>query len=455
MTRRALPRPHALPRLLALFALMSLLGLAGAADRWGIGPRVTDAAERIAAIVNKSVILSSDVDEQTQQAAARFNVDPQDSASMKRLRKEVLNQLVEKQVILAEATKLGVVVAPKDVNEAVEQEIEQLKERLGGDAAFQQALAQEKTTEAALRKRYEPDVKEQLTIMRTVGREVQSKIAVTDAEVRTYYQAHRDSIQKRPEALKLAHILIAFEPDSQQVRRARVRADSIRTVLGKPGRAASFPELAARLSDDPSGRRGGDLGTFARGDMVPEFETVAFALKPMEISNPVRTRFGYHVIQSLEHFPATDSTEERVHARHIMIATKPSSADEERARVRALAIRDSLSRGADFAAMARKFSADAATKDSAGFLGEVPVPSLPPNMREVLTSLREGEISTPFKRDAGYHIFKVLGRTAETEYKFEDIKDDLKKVVMNRKLEEAYRRWYDRIRKNVNVELKE
>ncbi|HET7498278.1 MAG TPA: peptidylprolyl isomerase, partial [Candidatus Eisenbacteria bacterium] len=412
------------------FAALAAAALAG-------GP--TGAAERIAAIVNKSVILSSDVDDQTQQAAARFNVDPSDSASMKKLRKEVLDQLVEKQVILAEATRLGVVVPPKDVNEAVNQEIEQLKERLGGAQAFQAALTQEKTTEAALRKRYEPDVKDQLVIMRTVGREVQNKVTVTDAEVRAYYQANRDSIAKKPESLKLAHILVAFEPDSQQVRRARVRADSIRNVLAKPGKAATFADMAAQLSDDPSGRRGGDLGTFGKGDMVPEFEEVAFALKPMEISNPVRTRFGYHVIQVLEHFPATDSTEERVHARHIMIATKPSPADEERARTRALALRDSLTHGADFGTLARKYSADVATKDSSGYLGEIPVPSLPPNMREVLTALREGEISTPFKRDAGYHIFKVLGRSPETEYKYEDIKDDLKKVVTNRKLEEAYR----------------
>ncbi|HYJ32635.1 MAG TPA: peptidylprolyl isomerase [Candidatus Binatia bacterium] len=428
------------------FAALAAATLAG-------GP--TGAAERIAAIVNKSVILSSDVDDQTQQAAARFNVDPSDSASMKKLRKEVLDQLVEKQVILAEAARLGVVVPPKDVNEAVSQEIEQLKDRLGGDQAFQAALAQEKTTEAALRKRYEPDVKDQLVIMRTVGREVQNKVTVTDAEVRAYYSANRDSIAKKPESLKLAHILVAFEPDSQQVRRARARADSIRNVLAKPGKAATFADMAAQLSDDPSGRRGGDLGTFGKGDMVPEFEEVAFALKPMEISNPVRTRFGYHVIQVLEHFPATDSTEERVHARHIMIATKPSPADEERARTRALALRDSLAHGADFATLARKYSADVATKDSSGYLGEIPVPSLPPNMREVLSSMRQGEISTPFKRDAGYHIFKVLGRSPETEYKYEDIKDDLKKVVMNRKLEEAYRRWYDRIKKNVNVELKE
>lgn len=419
----------------------------------GVGYGFTaDAAERIAAIVNKNVILSSEVDDQTEQAAARFNVDPGDTASMAKLRKDVLQQLVEKQVILIEATRLGVTVTPKDVTDAIDSEIDQLKDRLGGDEAYRQALAKENTTEAELRKKYEPDVKDQLIIMRTVGKEVQSKVSVTDTEVRAYYAANKDSLGKKPEALRLAHILIAFEPDSAQVKRARQRADSIRTALAK---GANFETLAAKFSDDPSGKRGGDLGTFGRGDMVAEFEDAAFSLKPMVISQPIRTRYGFHVIQVLEHFPATDSTEERVHARHIMIATHPTPDDEERARVKALAVRDSLLHGADFARMAKKYSADAATRDSAGYLGEVPVPSLPANMREVLTALRDGEISTPFKRDTGYHIFKVLGRVPESEYKFDDIKDDLKKLVMNKKLEDAYQRWLEKIKKNVNIEIKE
>ena len=83
------------------------------------------------------------------------------------------------------------------------------------------------------------------------------------------------------------------------------------------------------------------------------------------------------------------------------------------------------------------------------------MPSLAPNMREVLTALRDGEISTPFKRDAGYHIFKVLGRTPEADYNYDEIKDDLKRMAQNKKLEEAYKRWYERIKKTVNVEIKE
>jgi peptidyl-prolyl cis-trans isomerase SurA len=410
------------------------------------------AAERIAAIVNKTVILSSEVDEQMRQAAARYGVSPADSVNTARLRKEVLNQLIEKEVILAEAARLGVTVTPKDVADGVDQEIGSLKERLGGDEQFQQALAQENTTEAGLRKKYEPEVREQLVIMRTIGREVQNKTQVTDSEVRAYFAANRDSIGKRPEALRLAHILIAFEPDSMQAKRTRLRADSIRTAIVK---GASFAALAQRFSDDPSGKRGGDLGTFARGEMVPEFEDVAFGLKLKEISAPVRTRFGYHLIEVLEHFAATDSMPERIRSRHIMIATKHSPADEDRARIRALAVRDSLLRGADFGAMAKRYSMDAATRDSSGALGDVPVPGLAPNMREVLTALRVGEISTPFKRDAGFHIFKVLGRVPETDYAYDEIKDDLRRMAQNKKLEEAYKRWYERVKKTVNVEIKE
>ncbi len=410
------------------------------------------AAERIAAIVNKEVILESDVDEQMREAAARMRVDPADSVTIAKLRKEVLNQLVEKQVLLTEATRQAITVPSADVTQAVEREIQGLKQRFGSENEYRAALEREKTTEAQLRKRYEPEVREQLIIARLVGKEVQSKTTVSDPEVRAYFDARRDSIGKRPEELRLAHILVAYEPDSLQVKRARVRADSLRNLIvnGQP-----FEKVAQQFSDDPSGRVGGDLGAFGRGDMVAEFEAVAFGLKPMEISTPVRTRFGYHVIQVLEHFQPTDSTEERVHARHVMVQAKATSEDEERARTKAFALRDSLLRGADFADLARRYSSDTATRDSGGVLGMIPVPGLPANLREPLGGLRQGEISVPFRREAGFHIFKLLDRKPEADYKFDEIKDEIRQIVLNKKLEDSYRRWYERVRKNVNVELKD
>ncbi|HEU4333083.1 MAG TPA: peptidylprolyl isomerase [Candidatus Eisenbacteria bacterium] len=439
--RRSFRFPAALA---VLPAVAALLALAQGAP--------TGAAERIAAIVNKNVILASEVDERFAQAAARYNIDPSDTATAARLRREVLEQLIENQVILAEATRLGVSVTPQDVKQAVDREIDAVRERLGGEAAFTKALADERTTLADLRAKYEPDVRDQLLISRTVAREVQSKTNVTDAEVRQFFDAHKDSLGRKPEILDLAHIMFAYEADSQQVRRARARADSLRNLIVK-GR--SFEEIARQFSDDPSGQRGGDLGAFARGDMVPEFEEVAFQQKPGEISQPVRTRYGFHLIRVEERQAKTDSTAEMVKARHVMIALRPTPADEERARKRSLAIRDSLMKGADFAAMARRYSHDTATKDSGGALGEISAGNLPANLREVLTGLSLNEVSVPVRRDTGYHLFKLLGRTPEKEFQFEEIKDQLRQMVLNRKLEESYRRWYERVRKSVSVEIKD
>lgn len=410
------------------------------------------ASESIAAIVNKEVILESEVDEAMQQAMTQYRVDPGDSAGVAQLRKSVLQQLVDEQVILAEAAKQGITVTKAEVDQGVDQQMQQVKSRFPTQQDFEKALAQEKFTEASLRKKYEPDVRKQLIVMRLVGREVQNKTTVSDTEVRAFFQSHRDSLGRNPERLKLASILIAYEADSTQVKRARVRADSLRNVILK---GKTFGEVAAAASDDPSGQRGGDLGTFERGMMVPEFEQVAFSLKPDELSAPFRTRFGWHIVQVLKHNAKTDSTQESVHARHILIGLKPTAADEERARKTAVAVRDSLLAGANFAAMAKRRSADTASRDSGGMIGEVPLPDLPPTFREPLTGLRDGEISVPLKGDPGYYVFKVLGHVPESEYKFDEVKDRLKEVVLNQKLRESYQRWLDRIRKNVNVEIKD
>jgi peptidyl-prolyl cis-trans isomerase SurA len=412
---------------------------------------VAGSAERIAAIVNKEVILESDVEEAVGQATLQYRVDPQDSVTMVQLRKDVLKQLVDEQVILAEAARLNVTLTKAEVDQGIEQQLDGVRGRFPTQEDFQKALAQEKMTEALLRKKYESEVRRQMLVMRMVSREVQNKTSVSDAEVRAYFDAHRDSLPKNPERLRLAAIVVAPEPDAPLVQRGRTRADSLRRVIekGKP-----FAEVAAAASDDPSGARGGDLGTFARGMMVSEFEAAAFILKPDELSAPFRTRFGWHVVQVLEHEAATDSLPERIHARHILVSVKPSAADEERARKKAAAIRDSLRAGADFAALAKRHSADTATRDSGGVLGEAPVPELPPSFQEPLRGLGEGEYSVPLKGEAGYYLFRLLSRTPEADFTFDEVKGRLKEMVLNQKLRENYQRWLDRIRKNVTVEYK-
>ena len=317
------------------------------------------------AVVEQDPILSSDLEQQARQAAASTSI--QDSVVKRRTRK-VLAQLVEKQVILAEAARLGITVPPKDVNEAVDQEIAQVKSAWAETLGFQQALAQE-TTEPALRKRYEPDVRDQLVIMRTVGREVQNKINVTDAEVRAYYQANHDSIGSVPRRSARAH------PGRL---RARLPAGAPRPLArGQPPQRPLETGNAARSrSWRPASRTiraaAGGLGPFGRGDMVPEFEDGVPAQADGDL-RPVRTRFGYHVIQVIEHFPKNDTEEARARTPHRDRDPSLPGGRGARPRQGAGYRAIQLARGADFAGMVRRHSADAASRDSGGSLGEIPV----------------------------------------------------------------------------------
>src|SRR5438105_7011728 len=149
------------------------------------------------------------------------------------------------------------------------------------------------------------DVQQQLALMKEnlVGnaelKKIESTIKISDEDLKKIYDANK----KEYETVKASHILIAFKgsPAAQKDKpelteeQAKAKADDIRAKLVA---GADFAETAKKESDDTgSGSRGGDLGSFGHGQMVPEFEAAAFAAKPGEITPVVRTQFGYHIIK--------------------------------------------------------------------------------------------------------------------------------------------------------------
>jgi len=156
----------------------------------------------------------------------------------------------------------------------------------------------------------DPDVVKQLDLLREnlVAQEelkhLDSSINVTDADLKKAY----DENKKDYEQVKARHILIAFKgsPAAQKGKKeltdaeAKAKAEALRTEI--VGGKAKFEDVAKKESDDTeSGKNGGDLGAFGRGQMVPEFEKVAFAAKAGEVAPVVKTQFGYHIIKVEEH----------------------------------------------------------------------------------------------------------------------------------------------------------
>ncbi|MBT3602610.1 MAG: hypothetical protein HN521_06025, partial [Candidatus Latescibacteria bacterium] len=137
------------------------------------------------------------------------------------------------------------------------------------------------------------------------------------SEIQAYYDKHRDDFQQDP-SIKAAFIALDKAPTARD--EAEIQKE-IHRVLEEARGGEDFAELARIYSDGPSGPRGGDLGFFGKGRMVKPFEEAAFALKPGQISEPVKTQFGWHIIKVEEIKGAADSLE--VHARHILIEVKP------------------------------------------------------------------------------------------------------------------------------------
>jgi peptidyl-prolyl cis-trans isomerase C len=144
-------------------------------------------------------------------------------------------------------------------------------------------------------------------------REIEGKVKITDDEIETYFKGHEEEFTN-PESVKARHILLTVpeEADEKAWKEAESKARDIKKKLEN---GEDFAKLAKEYSDDPGSKdKGGDLGFFTKGRMVPEFESVAFSLKPSELSDPVKTNFGYHIVQVQEKKAASTKTLTEVHA---------------------------------------------------------------------------------------------------------------------------------------------
>lgn len=226
----------------------------------------------------------------------------------KKLKREALDQLIEKELLWQEAQRRGIQVSDADVAAALKEQESQYKTRDAYLRKLENAGFDEKS--------YADYVRREIAIQRCIETAFPPK-PVTDADIHEFYVANPDKFT-RPEAVRARHILIQVPAGSDAATRQAARA-RIEDVLAKARKkGADFAELARKYSEDSSAADGGDLGIFPRGRMVGPFEAAAFSLKAGQISGVVETEYGYHVIKVEEYFPkklvSEDEARERVRA---------------------------------------------------------------------------------------------------------------------------------------------
>ena len=209
------------------------------------------------------------------------------SGKVDEFKDELLNILVEQEILVQESTKLGYAATEK----MIEEEITTSSAPFPTPEAFDEMLAQSGLTRTSLG----VYLGRRLSVQQMINKEYIEKAAVTDDEVKEYYEKNPDQFSK-PETVKARHILIKVDPAKGEEGKtdARSRAEA---VLKKVKDGGDFAELAKESSEGPSGPKGGDLGEFGHGKMVKPFDEAAFALEVGGVSEIVETRFGFHVIK--------------------------------------------------------------------------------------------------------------------------------------------------------------
>lgn len=211
----------------------------------------------------------------------------------KRLKREALEQLIDKELLWQEAQRLAVKVEDTQV----QQELEAKRSAFRSEDGFTRAL-----TEAGFDETSYADYLRHELVASHVLQVLSQPAPINELEVRRVY-AENQARLVRPEQVRARHLLVAV-PAGADAAVAREAEQRIRDLLQQIRSGADFAQLAQRHSADVNAPQGGDLGYFSRGKMVPAFEAAAFALRPGEVSEPVRSPYGWHLIKLEAHRPS-------------------------------------------------------------------------------------------------------------------------------------------------------
>ncbi|NIM22637.1 MAG: hypothetical protein GTO51_02925 [Candidatus Latescibacteria bacterium] len=389
--------------------------------------------DKVVAVVEDEAIFQSDLEQALKQFLIEQGATSLPDSARELLQEQILTSLISDKLIVAQANKLGLSVSFDEVEDRVTKTIEEKRKLMGGEEAFDRQLALEGLTLDELKKLYREQIRTRLLVDRVIATEIdRSKLRVSEEELLAHYEKSKSQLPKRPEVVHLSTVLFSFESseDARQTAREKIEILHERILAGE-----DFAALAMQHSEDPSKQMGGDLGFLNLEDLRDEsFKQAAAKLKPGEVSSPVLTSLGYHIIKA----EAVDPESGEVRIRHILIRVKPGEVDIKAVFERANAVLDRLLAGEPFDSLAVRYSDDPATAASGGDLGWLKVQDLPGFFQDVLREMKPGDISQILRESSGFRIVKLLGREAERDYTFEEVINELRRSLEQEKLAATY-----------------
>ncbi len=392
----------------------------------------------IAAIVGDNIILKSDIDQFARMSASQMGIDPtRDIKAYNQIVGQSLQALIDENILLEQAKIETIEVKDREVESMLNQQIENMIYQAGSKENAEKILGNPINQ---VKRDYRPIIKNRL-IVEKLKSEKFSQINITRREIEDFYKTYKDSIPEIPLTVDFSQILFQIKPGVYEENKAKHLADSL-LILLKNGE--DFGNLAKNFSDDPaSAAYSGDLGYIARGGFIKEFEEVAFALSTNEISDVVKTKFGYHIIQLL------DKKGENINVRHILIKPEISNNNITAIKSKSDSVRNLLiTNKLPFDSAAVLFSDDPDVKSNRGKIQRISLTQIQqPEFVAILDTISIGKISPLFKTDLGYHILKL-------DNKYDDSWTIIKQWALEYKKSNLYKKWVNDLRLKFNIEIK-
>ena len=409
--------------------------------------------DKIVAKVNNNIVLESDVQKAFLEAISQTQQGFETPT-----RCDVFESLLINKLMVAKAELDSVIVTDAEVIFQADQRFSMVMAQFGGDESLL-AEAYGKTADQ-MKSEIEESLREQLIIQKMQVK-ITEGLAVSPAEVKSFYNSiPRDSLPFFSAEVIVGQIV--KKPDvNKEVKdqiENKLKEFKERILDGTD----DFQTLAREYSEDPgSAMMGGELGFFRRGELAPEYEATALGLKPGEISNPVETMFGFHLIQLLERRGNTFNT------RHILLRPESSENDIKNAEKYLDSLRTQiLENKIDFAKAAKEYSDDRATSDNGGFFTDPQTGSNRLTLRTLedpvlyftLDSMEVGTLTTPMRFEDEREGVKVRilfykERFPAHRANMEDDYEKLKAASRRRKEEEILSKWFISAKEDVFIDI--
>lgn len=398
----------------------------------------------IAAVVNQELVTAGEVEQRLARARAEASRAGLSLPADTELRRQVFDALIDERVIITSARDSGVRVDDTELDRAVQSvaaqnqmTVEVLRDRL--------------RTEGLDFARFRANLRDQMLVERLREREVYQRIRITDEEIDRYLAQQREAAAANAE-LNLAQVLVAVPEGADEAtvaaRRARIDGALARIRAGE-----DFARVVRDVSEDGNRERGGEIGLRPASRLPDLFVEAVRTLKPGEVSAPVRSGAGFHVIKLLERRDSGPDRVTQTRARHVLLRSSPQLPVQVAAQRLAEYRRQIESGQRSFEDIARQFSEDGSAAGG-GDLGWSAPGTMVPEFEQAMDALPVGGLSEPVVSRFGVHLIQVIERRQVTLEPRQQ-REQARIALREQKFEQAYIDWTRELRSRAYVELRD